>query len=77
MMNRGLKVLKKNKNFIHYIMITQNDNSYTLVHVYRLDNNDNRVLWSIECTFVQENGEKYITVSLNCDLQEYNSRLPP
>lgn len=69
---QGIESIEKKQKFysLHY------DNSDTLVHVYRLDNIDNRVLWSTECTFVQENGEKYITVSLNCDLQEYNSRLP-
>ncbi len=62
---------KKQKFYsLHY------DNTDTTVHVYKLDNIDNKVLWSTECTFVQENGNKYITISLNCDLQEYNSRLP-
>lgn len=69
---QGIESVEKQQKFysLHY------DNSNTLVHVYRLDNIDNRVLWSTECIFVQENDEKYITVTLNCDLQEYNSRLP-
>lgn len=52
------------------------DNLKAKVHVYKLDNIDDKVLWSTECTFVQENGNKYITVSLNCNLQEYSAHLP-
>lgn len=69
---QGIESSERKQKFysLHY------DNADTLVHIYKLDNIDNKVLWSTECTFVQENTNKYITISLNCDLQEYNSRLP-
>lgn len=69
---QGIESSERKQKFysLHY------DNADTLVHIYKLDNIDNKVLWSTEFTFVQKNTNKYITISLNCDLQEYNSRLP-
>lgn len=48
----------------------------TIVHVYKFDNIEEKVLWTTECTFVQLKQGKYIAISLNCDLKEYNPRLP-
>ncbi len=69
---KGIESVEKNQKFYSL----RYENTETLVHVYKLDNIDNKVLWSTECAFVQEKGNKYITIALNCDLQEYNSRLP-
>lgn len=68
----GIESREGNQKFysLHY------ENADVLVHAYKLDNIDNKVLWSTECIFVEEKNNKYITISLNCDLQEYNSRLP-
>lgn len=52
---------------------TDNSNDIT---IYKLNNQNDKTLWSTECAIVVNKNSKYITISLNCDIQEYHSQLP-
>ena len=43
---------------------------------YKLENIDDKTLWTTECIVVENGSEKYVTISLNCDRAEYKSKSP-
>lgn len=68
----GIESIEKTQKFF---VTSYNDNS-TDIKIYKLNNQNNKTLWSTECAVVFNDKNKYITISLRCDIQEYNSQLP-
>ncbi len=56
--------------------ITCYKDSNTSIVAFRLNNNDNGTIWIIDLLFIDDNGNRFISIQNNCNSRAYDPRFP-